>query len=145
MKSKYFLVSFLLILVISCTKDSGGKPTTSIESITSIVPPQGTMVAKIKFTQNNGKLANGTFISIRNRLNQIQIPPATENIDTLVGPIPNFPDKNKGEFEFQLDWVTYLHQSDAENDTIQFKFAVVDTDGNKSDTITSPIIVILSQ
>lgn len=108
------------------------------------IPVGGGLDAKLKFTQENGKLAKGTFVSIRNRLNIDQLPPGTVSADTIVGPIPDFPDKSKGEFEFTLDY-NYLHQSDIENDTIQFKFAVIDSNGNSSDTITSGQIVVLFQ
>jgi len=130
--------------MIACKKDPLTKPQISIESINTLIPVGGGLQAKLKFTQKNGKLATGIFIAIRNRLNQIPLPIGTASADTLTGPIPDFPDKNKGEFLFTLDY-SYLHQSDVENDTIQFKFAVVDAGGNKSDTVTSDKVVVLFQ
>jgi len=144
MKSKYFLLSFLVIAAIACKKSNQGKPVISIESINSVIPVGGGLLAKLKFTQNNGKLAKGTFIAIRNRLNQLALPPGTSSADTVITPIPDFPDKIKGEFDYSLDY-NYLHQSDVENDTILFKFAVIDTEGNKSDTISTNKIVVIFQ
>jgi len=144
MKNRYSVVFCLLALVVACSKDNQGKPSLSIESITSIVPAGGNMEAKIKFTQNNGKLSGGTFVAIRNRLNQTPLPPSEQPVDTITGPIPTFPDKNKGDMVFTLPWV-FLHESDIENDTIVFKFAAIDTDNHSSDTVVSEKIVILFQ
>jgi hypothetical protein len=55
-----------------------------------------------------------------------------------------FPDKNEGEFPIYT-WLFYLHQSDIENDTISFKFAVIDRAGNRSDTVSTEKIVIVTQ
>ncbi len=111
-------------------------------SVNSVIPVGGAMQAKINFTQSNGLLSQGIFIAIRTRLNQITLPPDNQGADTLVSQIPEFPDKNQGEFQYTLDY-NYLHQSDQENDTINFKFAVIDRAGNKSDTISTGTIVVL--
>jgi len=144
MKIRYFVIACILIFALSqCSKSgSGGRPSISMESITSVVPVGGSMQATIQFTQSNGLLSGGTFIAIRNRLNQDSLPPSDIGVDTLSGPIPEFPDKNQGQFQYTLDY-SYLHQSDAENDTINFKFAVIDRGGNKSDTINSGTVVVL--
>jgi hypothetical protein len=145
MKISFFLVGALVIGFLSCKKDQyKSVPQISIESINTVIPVGGELDAKFQFTQKNGNLSNGTFIAIRNRLNQQQLPPGTGSADTLTGPIPSFPNKNEGEFDFSLPY-SYLNESQTQNDTIEFKFAVVDAGGNKSDTITSPIIVILYQ
>jgi hypothetical protein len=144
MKIRYFVIAGSLVFALSqCSKSgSGGKPTISVESITSVVPVGGSMQATIKFTQGNSQLSQGIFIAIRNRLNQDSLPPSDIGVDTVLSQIPEFPDKNQGEFQYTLDY-SYLHQSDAENDTINFKFAVIDRGGNKSDTINSGTVVVL--
>ena len=113
-----------------------------MQSVNSVIPVGGAMQAKINFTQSNGLLSKGLFIAIRTRLNQIPLPPDLEGADTLLSQIPEFPDKNQGEFQYTLDY-NYLHQSDQENDTINFQFAVIDQGGNRSDTITTETIVVL--
>ena len=123
---------FPTTLVIACNKEKfQTKPQISIESINTVVPVAGNLDAKLKFTQKSGKLSQGTFIAIRNRLNQRPLPPGNASTDTLVSSIPSFPDKNQGEFNFTLDY-NYLKESDQENDTIIFKLAVIDRVGNKS-------------
>jgi len=144
MKIRYFVIAGSLIFALSqCSKSgSGGRPTISMENITSVVPVGGQLQATLKFTQSNGLLSQGFFIAIRNRLNQDSLPPTDVGVDTVISQIPEFPDKNQGEFTYTLDY-SYLHQSDTENDTINFKFAVIDRGGNKSDTISSGTVVVL--
>jgi hypothetical protein len=86
-------------------------------------------------------LGQGVFIAIRIRLNQRPLPIGTGGVDTLIASIPDFPNQNQGQFEFTQGY-TYLNQSDQENDTIIFKFAVIDRAGNKSDTISSNKIIV---
>lgn len=144
MKIEFLLLLISLITLIACHKSNSSKPLISIESINSVVPVGGSLDAKLKFTDYSGDLNKGTFIAIRNRLNQRPLPIGTASADTLIGPIPDFPDKKQGEMEYTLDY-NYLKESDQENDTIMFKFAVIDRFGNKSDTISSNKIVVLYQ
>ena len=148
MKVRLFLIcacSVFILVMEGCKKDQyQTNPQITIESINTIIPVDGSMQATLKFTQKDGKLGQGIFTAIRVRLNQDPLPPGTEGADTLVGAIPQFPDQNQGELDFTLDY-SYLHQSDTENDTIMFKFAVLDRVGNKSDTISSEHVVVLSQ
>ena len=145
MKPGSFLIPvFLFLLTIgSCGKtNSNAKPVVKIKSVSASVPVGGQMVANLTFESDGGSLSQGTFVAIRNRLNQIPIPPASKKPDTLIGPIPEFPDPGKGDFQYVLSW-NDVHESDAENDTIVFKFAVVTKDNKKSDTVTSPKIVVI--
>jgi len=145
MKVRQFLVPVTLLAMLACSKDKyQSYPQITLETINTLVPVGGGLEAKFQFTQKPGKLSGGTFTAIRNRLNQQPLPVGTAIADTVIGPIPSFPDENQGEFDFTLDY-NYLHESDTENDTIMFKFSCVDRDGNKSDTISSPTVVVLYQ
>jgi hypothetical protein len=148
MKPPFFLIPVVLLTIAlsSCSKsNSNSKPTLAIKSINTTVPVGGSLDAILQFNSSSGDLSEGTFVAIRNRLNQRPLSGNSASSDTVTGPIPEFPSVQKGQFEFTLDWATYLHQSDLENDTIVFKFAAVDANGNSSDTITSPQIVVLFQ
>ena len=149
MKSGQFLIPKIVIILLaiaSCGKtNSTSKPTISIKSINTQIPAGGALNVILDFQSKSADLSQGTFVAIRNRLNQIQLPPGSSSSDTVTGPIPQFPNQQKGQFEFNLDWGTYLHQSDTENDTIVFKFAAIDKAGNSSDTIVSPQIVVAFQ
>lgn len=146
MKIRLFAIcAFFLFAMANCNKSKyQTKPQLTIQSINTLIPFQGSMQATLQFTQKDAKLGQGIFISIRNRLNQNPLPPGTGSPDTVVGIIPDFPDKDEGLFVYTLDYIS-LHESDVENDTFLFKFAVVDRVGNKSDTISSPTVVVLHQ
>jgi hypothetical protein len=131
----------MIFAVSACTKTNGSKPTISIASIDTYVPENGTMTAIINFTDPSSNMSNGFFVAIRNRLNQIPLGPTAPN-DTLSAPIPEFPNQQKGQIKFSLTWAQDLHESDAENDTIVFKFAAINQSGVSSDTILSPKIVV---
>lgn len=140
------LIVLLGFFLASCNKNGyTTKPQLKITSINTLIHPGETLTVVLTYTSKKGDLGGGTFVAIRNRLNQDPLLGTAVNVDTVTGPIPNFPDKPSAEFDFTEDWATYLHQSDAENDTIVFKFAAIDRAGNSSDTITTPKIVVLYQ
>jgi hypothetical protein len=147
MKTSLLFVMILLLGGISCNKDQyKTDPQISLESITTLIPIGGELDAKFKFTQKSSKLSGGTFIAIRTRLNQNPLLPGTGSSDSLGGIIPSYPDKDQGEYEFTMPYADiYEGDTENDNDTILIRFALIDRVGNKSDTISSPIIVLLSQ
>lgn len=135
-------VCLLLLAVIGCGKSNNNtKPVLKLKSINSTVNVGENMVANLTFENPGASLSEGTFVAIRNRLNKIPIPPTAKKPDTITGPIPQFPDEAKGDFQFVLSY-NDVHESDVENDTIIFKFAAIDRNGKKSDTLTTPKIVV---
>jgi hypothetical protein len=146
MKINYFRIPFLLtIVLISCNKDQyQTNPQITLESISGAVPAGGELDAKFNFTQKNSSLSNGIFTAIRTRINQQPLPPGEGSADTTTYPIPDYPDKNQGQFELILPY-TYLNESSNENDTITFKFVAADREGRISDTVTTGPIVIFYQ
>jgi hypothetical protein len=149
MKPGQFLIpvfSLFLLAIVSCSKsNNNSKPTLSIQSINTSIPVNGSLDVILNFQSKSSDLSHGFFVAIRQRLNQRPVGPNSSSPDTVSGPFPNFPNQQKGQFEFTQDWADYLHQSDTENDTIVFKFAAIDAHGNSSDTITSPKIVVAFQ
>jgi len=147
MKPGYFLIPVLLIALtvtfieFSCTKSSSGKPTIQLQSITTTVQPNDSMIATFKF--GGASASNGSFYSIRVRLNQA---PVTQMVgpDTINNPIPTF-SAGSGQYRYVLDWDDYLSETANQNDTMVFKFFVLTADSISSDTITSPQIVVLYQ
>ena len=144
MKLSSFLLPTILITsalaIWSCSKSNSGKPKISIESIDTEIPNGGSMTANIKFSSGS-KLANGNFLAIKTRINQ-KLPQNTlEGTDTLLVSIPEF-SAEKGELTFTMPYQSYLHYDDTDNDTLVFKFAVLDVDGKSSDTVTSPKVVV---
>jgi hypothetical protein len=145
MKFILFFCAAIFLLVISCSKNSyTTKPQISIESITTTVAHNGQLQAKLKFTDKQGDLGQGTFTAYRVRLNTFPITPDDSVATNYAEPIPDFPDKSLGEFQFNLD-AGQMQEHTTVNDTLQLKFFVTDRGGNTSDTITSPVIVVLYQ
>jgi hypothetical protein len=154
MKLGYLLIgAFFLVLVIaiSCVKsNTSKKPQLSLESITRVVNGNDTtgtdldsMTAMFKFVNNGGTLGNGTFVSIRTRVNKESLPQGDSvGVDTLFSTIPDFGGVSKGEFKYVLNAQGYLSQNSSANDTFQFKFYALTPDSLSSDTVTSPLVVI---
>jgi hypothetical protein len=147
MKSGYLLVSVLvlaLLIEIGCSKgNSKTKPKLSLESINTVVHPGDSLRAMFKLTDGSGA-SNGSFVAIRNRLNQNPLPSADSiGLDTFSNTLPNF-NAATSEIRFALDH-DFLNPSSLvnDNDTIIYKFFVLTPDSVSSDTIKSPQIVIL--
>src|SRR5579862_1151183 len=106
MKPGYFLLSVLLIVLVmgSCHKsNTGSHPKISLESINTNIKPNDSMVVVFKFDNSGGTLGNGTFYSIRIRLNQTP-PFILAGPDTLTASIPDFGGASNGEFRYVLNW-----------------------------------------
>jgi len=148
MKSGYFLIPAIIVLLGagSCSKSgSGSKPQITLTSIDkNPVRLNDSLVLHFKFS-NGGKVENGYFVSIRNRVNQTPASDPSGN-DTLVNPIPDLEGASKGEFRYALETNGYLSQSTTihQNDTIIMKFFVLSSNLLSSDTISSPKIVVLN-
>jgi len=137
------VISALLItsIILSCNKNNSGKPTLTLESISTPVQPNDSMRALFKFS-SGGALGGGNFYSIRTRLNQLP-PTDSSGMDTIMLPIPAF-SGNSGEFRLALPWNGYLSETAGQNDSVTFKFFVQTTGNVSSDTIGSPEIIILN-
>jgi hypothetical protein len=141
-----FLIISLCCIIISCNKNKYTiKPQISIKSINkTLLSPGEDLDIIFQYTSKKGNLGGGYLVALRTRLNKDFL--QNSNTDTFSGPIPQFPNESKAEFDFFAS-----HQSlyDAgsgnptEPDTIIFKFAAIDADKNSSDTITSPRIIVL--
>jgi hypothetical protein len=137
------LTSSVLVLLFACSKDKfETKPRLEIKDYNSREIVRGqTLEVRINYYDKEGDLSQSPFVAIRVRQNAFPLPPAQEKADTLRSTLPEFPDKDNGEITFRLGY-DFLKESVTENDTLIFRFAVVDKAGNKSDTITSEPIVV---
>ena len=152
MKPASFLIPVVLLalittlIVVSCSKNNSGKPTLTLESISTPVAVNDSMRVRFKFTGGN-TISNGVFESIRHRLNQLQATNASGN-DTVSFSLPSF-SCGSGEIYFSLPWQGYLNETATQNDTLTFQFFVqsgTDTTAKStSDTVNSPQVVILYQ
>ena len=137
-----FILSVVVILV-ACSKDKfETKPRIEIIDINSAELVQGSILRiRLNYFDKEGDLNKGLLQIRKIRLNQSPpIAPGDYLEDSLDYVLPEFPEKDKGEITFQTDY-SRLNENQNRNDTIQYKFSVVDRAGNVSDTITSAVIV----
>ncbi len=137
-----FIFSMTLLL-IACGKDKfETKPKLEIKDYSSKeVFPGGELRIRINYFDKEGDLNGSPVIGILKRINFIPLPAGQDKVDTFRNNLPDFPPKDNGEISFQLPY-DFLKESQTENDTVIFRFAVEDRAGNKSDTITSEPVVI---
>jgi hypothetical protein len=146
--SAFFCIS-LAILVVACSKDKyETKPRLEIKdySAKEVFPGQELRI-RLNYYDKEGDINGAWIVGIRDRLNLFPLGPNDDRADTFPNPnnpvfLPDFPSKDHGEITFQLPYET-LKESQNENDTIIFRFAITDKAGNKSDTITSDKIVVI--
>ncbi len=143
---KYVIAVVLFVVFMGCDKDKfKTQPQIKINSYnTKVVQRNQDLVVQLNFTDKEGDLTGGKFVYIQRRLNLRPPPQGVRYPDSVRLNIPQFPVNNDGEFELRLNW-NVLHLSDRENDSLFFRFVVVDRGGNKSDTVNSDQIVILRQ
>jgi hypothetical protein len=139
------LVSSAIVVLFACSKDKfETKPRLEIKDYnTRDITIGGELVIRLNYFDKEGDLGQAPFTAIRVRTNALALPPAQEKADTFRYALPEFPDKDNGEITFRLPY-DFLRESISPliNDSLIFRFAVVDKAGNTSDTIsTEPIIV----
>ncbi len=144
--SPILVVSSVLILLVACGKDKfESKPRLEIKSYSGkeIFPGQ-VMSIKLNYFDKEGDLSTAPFTGIVRRQNLLPISPSQDVIDTIIVPLPEFPVKDQGEISFDLPY-SFLKESTTENDTLKFRFSVVDNAGNESDTVVTDQVVIILQ
>ena len=144
MKIRLSLFAIMVFAIISCGKDRFQTiPQLKLKSRnTDIVPPNGSLKLNVEFTDKEGDVSDSLFI-VRQRLNinrPLVLPVSPYNI-------PDFPKKDKGEFEITLTYQFGLvfglspiripgsNPARNEIDTLRLKIVAKDNAGNKSDTL----------
>jgi hypothetical protein len=148
MNRKLVAVFAVFALLIACSKDKfETKPSISIKSYnTKNLLQDQDLIITFDYKDREGDLANGKFIYFPQRLNEKPLSSGEQAFADSVESVlsSKIPKKAEGEVELTLPY-TFLHKSDAENDTLQFHFVLQDAAGNRSDSVKSDIIVIISQ
>jgi hypothetical protein len=146
------LVAAGVFLCVACGKNKFTTiPQLKIKSIsTDVVPLNGTITFKIQFTDKEGDVKDTLFIK-KVRLNK-KVVATIRDLITYVP--PSFPDSKKGEFIVDLGYQNILSAitpptipgtvpPQKESDTLLVKFVVRDSQGNKSDTVTSSQVIVI--
>ena len=142
---KIALIALILFAVVACNKDKfNTKPQIEISSYnTKVVGPNGNIIIQLKYTDKEGDLDNGTFVYIPVRANRRKVPPSSKSYDSVSYTIPQYPSNPDGYLQLNLPWSSQHQDYILENDSIYFRFVVVDRAGNKSDTVNSDRVVFL--
>jgi hypothetical protein len=139
MTLKFFLLSLTLLLVFGCSKDNNqGAPSIAIKSYTSSVYNDGNDFNAV-LTYSGGNLSNDSLYILRRRYNQSY---ADSPRDIFPTQLPTTPSVSKAEFSASLAWSDIEVGINGENDTCDFRFVLVDQNGNHSDTATTGIVII---
>lgn len=131
-----------LVLVFACSKDKlETKPSISIKKVNSTEIVQNSLLrVTLEFSDKEGDLGQGELTYVRDRTNIRPIPGGFDKADTARYPLPEFPNRQTGEIDVDIPY-DFLDEDPNDNDTMTFRFSVIDRAGNKSDTITSGKIV----
>ncbi|MCG2616922.1 hypothetical protein LZZ85_21675 [Terrimonas sp. NA20] len=142
------LVSSAIVVLFACSKDKfETKPRLEIKDYnTRDISSGGELVIRLNYFDKEGDLGQAAFTAIRVRTNALSLPPTQEKADTFRYPLPEFPDKDNGEITFRMPY-DFLRESISPliNDSMIFRFAVVDRAGNASDTLDSEPIIVRAQ
>ncbi len=126
-----------------------GPLTIKISSVSNnIVPLNGSLTVVLDFTDNGGHPIDTVFMT-KTRVNQIQTP--TLN-DTFYLSAPSYNGTTKGQLQLDLSYSDFLisavqppqtgNPPQDVSDSVIIRFAVQDNANNKSDTVSTGIIVV---
>jgi hypothetical protein len=146
MKAKILILFVIAIITNSCNKgEFTTKPQLFFKSVNStVIYPNQVLSFDIQFTSAKGNLQDSIWFQ-----------KVTKNCPysnfTMGYPIPSFPASRnlKGDFNISLGYGYNLNcpampgPACSSNDTCVFRFWAKDLSGNISDTISSPVIVVV--
>lgn len=147
---KRLLAGFLFLgFLAACDKDKfQTKPQITIASVsTDVVPVNGNIRFIIEYTDKEGDVSDSLFVK-KVRINQRVV---ATNLDSFWTTIPDFPKSQRGEFLVDMNYQTILSAlspppgptpGSKEPDSLILKFLARDDAGNKSDTITSSLVIV---
>lgn len=137
----------VVTLLAACGKDKF--QTTPTIEIVSVGPDEvfqgGELRMVLKYFDKEGDLSEGTLTYIRVKTNTILHSPSVDQIDTIRETLPKFTRKSEGEIRVVRTY-NFMNENDdplslGKNDSMYFRFAVTDEEGNTSDTVDSKIVV----
>jgi len=153
MKTSIALAAIFVFTMLACSKDKFQTvPSLRVKSINNdVVPIGGSLRVLLEFTDKEGDVTDSIWVK-KQRLNRRVV--ATLR-DSILLKIPDYPQKNKGEFEIVLDYQSILsalfplnsspptNPPTKESDSLNVKFAVRDKAGHTSDSVSIGTIVVL--
>jgi hypothetical protein len=140
-----------VIIIAACSKNKyNTRPSLEVVDESSVVPRDGQIFVRLNFTDKEGDVARDSIYYQPELLN-VRRPVGPREYAGVKDPLPDFPDKTKGEIELRLDHFLYYKEiadnrpGVDKNDTLIIRFVLKDRAGNVSDTAVSGQIVLLDQ
>ena len=142
MRSKGLLLISGLLLMLGCTKNGASSgPTITLKSYTNPVNNNGNgFSALLTFSQSGGNISGDSLVIMEHRYNQSYYNP--DHLETFSTRLPLTPSASKADFTAQLAWVDIQYGNQDENDTVDFKFVLIDQNLKHSDTVVTGKIII---
>ena len=146
----------VVTVLLACSKDKfQTKPSLEVTEHAEVVGLQSSFRVVLEFTDKEGDISgagDSTLWLKGELLNQRRVDPnVPQQYVNIYWPLPEFPDKTKGEIQLDLSYADFYKMIDEDdptkdkNDTIRIRFAVRDRAGNVSDTVSTGNIVLLGQ
>ena len=147
---KILVTIFIFGVLAGCSKSgSNAKPVLKFKSVSAnVVPQNGTLTFNFDATDNEGDLTLDTIFLKKVRINRRIVPTITSR-DSFFIKVPTAPATSTGSIQLDLTYQNYLVTGNPpagtspENDTLLFKFALLNKAKHVSDTFTSEPIVII--
>ncbi len=142
MRSKGLLLVSALALIFGCSKDNASSgPNITMKSYTSTVNNDGSgFSATLNFSQSGGNISGDSLVIMEHRYNQSYANP--DHNDIFPTRLPFTPSAAKAEFTAQLAWADVQYGNQDENDTVDFKFVLIDQNLKHSDTVSTGKVII---
>ena len=153
---KVFTIAVAVIVIIGCSKDKfQTKPQLSLKSVSNkVVPVNGVLNVELEYTDKEGDV-DSLLVIRKERLNKR--PVSSTLRDSIKLPVPQFPNKDRGEISMVLSYQQHLIHAQSplnipnsnpiqkEPDTLNLKFVLKDKAGNISDTLTINNVIVIRQ
>lgn len=142
MRANLLLLIGFLTLALGCSKDNASKGASiTIKSYTTTVNNDGNgFSATLSFSQSGGNISGDSLVIIEHRYNQSYANP--DHLDTFPTRLPLTPSSSKAEFTTHLSWDFIQYGNQGENDTVDFKFVLIDQNLQHSDTAVTGKVII---
>lgn len=149
MKAKLLILFVIMATVIvGCNKGSfTSAPQLTFKGVDHLIlPPDNTIEFQLNYTDKEGDIQSHIYVE---KITQNCSASNFNELDSIPPNVPKIGD-SKGEIDLDYAYGPNLGaeplqepQCQGQNDTCVFRFALTDLAGHTSDTITSPVIVLL--
>ncbi len=149
MKAKLLILVVIVgVLSATCNKSGfGTTPTLTFKAVTpNILAPNEEIEFQLNYTDKEGDIQSHIYVQ---KVTQNCAASNFSELDSIPSSVPTLKD-SKGEIDLDYAYGPNLGpepigepQCPGQNDTCVFRFALTDKAGHTSDTVTSPVVILL--